>query len=170
VNIKNDEATRKFTGYSVPVSYCSLTPDYKYASYISQNGKINFLNIANGRETDLLPANTYKFNSKAVSSDGKLMLTGIDEKVILWDMESRKEIKSFAAARNSHLEFSPDNKYFMANNLWDIETGKMFEVSSGNTPSSCYCFSPEGNSIAYMEYYRIVKIWDKKTSGTRMEI
>jgi WD40 repeat protein len=94
-------------------------------------------------------------NSVAVSSDGRLVLTGSDDNVAkLWDAHSGKEIRSFVGHSNgvNAVAFSPGGRFVLTGSsdgarLWDAETGKVIRpfVKWGGVES--VAFSPNGRFV-----------------------
>ena len=68
--------------------------------------------------------------SVAFSPDGKYVLSGGSDVVMLWDIETGKEIRTFTGHTKdvSSVVFSPDGKFALSGgntlNLWDIASGK----------------------------------------------
>jgi len=80
---------------------------------------------------------TDEINTITFSPDGKFILSGANDTTIkLWDVETGREIKTFAGHTWQVLNaaFTPDGKYIVSDSvdetvrLWDVETGNEIEM------------------------------------------
>jgi len=106
----------------------------------------------------------------AFSGDGRLLLTGSDDKsAILWDTEAGKEIRRFTGQDDEirSVAFSPDNKNILTASiggraiLWDAATGR--EVRRFETPSIRFhsaAFSPDGRYVAAACSDNRARMWE----------
>jgi WD40 repeat protein len=111
-------------------------------------------------------SNTVEF--VAFSPDGKLFVsTGLDDNIILWDLETGQEIKSLGKhAGINKLIFSADGKILLGGStkqilkIWDVQTGQEIRSFQPNTKSGGFsiALSPDKKLIAY------VYNWDKQNS------
>lgn len=104
-----------------------------------------------------------------------------NEKIKIWDIETKKFIKTFSNTREINcIRFCCNGKYIAAVsayhcmdpfsqnakkltiNFWDIETGNCIETDY-KQPINMSCFSSNGRCIALISGYTI-ELWDIKTS------
>ncbi len=116
---------------------------------------------------------TDEIASVDISPNGKYLISGSwDDKVILWDIETGNEIRSFNGHKSDILSvcFSPDSKYALSGSfdgtmkLWNIETGMMirsFEEHNGIITS--VCFSPDGKFALSGSDDNALILWDIET-------
>jgi len=109
-----------------------------------------------------------------ISRDGTRLLVGSNDRtVILFDLQSGKEIKKFKGDRSSctsciiSASFSPDETEFISNydsiHVWNIESGKKIRVMDGrsNREGGAY-YSPDGKYIV-SSYYKVVTLFNART-------
>ncbi len=113
------------------------------------------------------------------SRDGSIILTGVDERVILWEVDTGKRLRTFSghSAAVSSIAISPDGNTVMSGDisgeliLWDFETAQPVRRFAGHTsvivsivfhptqPTALSGSSPDGSVI----------LWDVLT-GKRQRI
>ncbi|OAI51804.1 hypothetical protein AYO44_04870 [Planctomycetaceae bacterium SCGC AG-212-F19] len=106
----------------------------------------------------------------AFSSDGKLVLSGSDDRTVrLWDLATGRELRRFEAHRGgvATVAFSPDGKWAASAGhdrvliLWRVADGKELRRMTGHTdPVTALVFSPDGKLIASGGTDRTVRLWD----------
>lgn len=151
-----------------------FAPDSKNIACIGD--RLNFFkiwNIETADESLMLPHP--QVSCLAFSTDGKMLASGGNGVVKIWDLVSATEIKSLEQEKEvSCLAFSPDGKTVAVagNNspdviLWDVAKGQKVTVftcqdpSSGNTPEpASLAFSSDGKYLAVGGGYCLLNLWD----------
>jgi len=98
--------------------------------------------------------------SEALSPDGKYLLTQSSKDLILWDIESGREIRTFKNPSEQSgfsiikPRFSPNGRYALSSfgsagtlTIWDIQTGEIFKTLNISFALSAK-FSPDGKYIS----------------------
>ena len=125
------------------------------------------------------PANAGAIMSVAVSPDGRLVLTGSSHVVKLWEIATRKELRSFKCGTGevSSVAFSPDGRFALAGagysgaKLWDAATGKeVHSFGRGDDGVRTVAFSPDGRSILSGTYDGLIELWDAASGKQLGEI
>ncbi|MFN8348836.1 MAG: caspase family protein [Spirosomataceae bacterium] len=114
--------------------------------------------------------------SVAFSPNGKSALSGSDDHTLkLWDLATRKEIKTLTghSASVRSVAFSPDGKTALSGSddhtlkLWDIVTGKEIRTLIGHTDDvESVAFSPDGKTALSASWDQTLKLWDISTGKT----
>ncbi|MBD2201038.1 serine/threonine protein kinase [Calothrix sp. FACHB-1219] len=113
-----------------------------------------------------------EIHSLAFSPDGKILASG-DEKIIkLWDLNSQKVLTTLSGHTHAvkSLNFSPDGKILASASddrsikLWDISTSEEICTLLGHTHAvKSVAFSPDGKILASGSWDKTIKLWDVNT-------
>lgn len=101
---------------------------------------------------------------------------GRDQTIRLWDLNTRKQIRTFERDMyyETQIVFSPDGKMIASGGgendrysnvyLWDADTGKRLRTFSGHTvPVTDVAFSPDGKILASASGAHTVRLWNVST-------
>jgi len=182
------KATLEFT-CDQGISQVALATDSKILAGIGSDNKVRLWAVDTGKEIGRLEGHTTPIASVAFAPDGKLLASGGQDGLVVWDVATRKEVirKRFAPLpingggfidRSSIMSvaFSPDGKTLAAGRgacgivLWNVTTHKeicRLDEENDNDLVNCVAFSPDGKSLAAASG-KAVDVWDlataKKTS------
>ncbi len=161
INELKPDAKTKTIKIGSPVNSFCPTPDRRYFFVATTGTKIPVVDFL-GKEIKSLEGHSGAVNSIDMSADGKLLVSGSDDKtVIIWDLTTGKE-KFVLKGHNwkvTSVQFSYDAKYVVSasndgeTRIWDAETGteiKTLETNGSNARS--IALSPNLNQIAVANY------------------
>jgi WD40 repeat protein/uncharacterized caspase-like protein len=108
--------------------------------------------------------------SVVLSSDGRRALTGTADGVLLWDVETGKELRSFEGHWTEvwAVAFSPDGSRVLTGGadgtarVWDFKRGKELHRFKTNTVTSV-AFSPDGRRVLTGSEDCTARLWDVET-------
>src|SRR5262249_27656291 len=115
--------------------------------------RLKLWEVATGRGLRTFADDDATINVVAFSPDGRLALSGSDDKLSLWDVTTGKEIKAFTGSRARQVAFSPDARtalsgYGATMKLWDVAAGQEIRTLAGHMLSiESVTFSPDGRYI-----------------------
>ncbi|MFB2835692.1 protein kinase domain-containing protein [Floridanema evergladense] len=112
-------------------------------------------------------------NTIAVSSDGKTIASGSDDKSVkLWQLNEGKEIPTL----NGHSDWiysvaiSPDGESLVSGSkdntvkVWNLKTGQeLLNIAGHKSSINSVAISPDNQNIASGSYDNTIKIWNLKT-------
>ncbi|BAZ20456.1 WD-40 repeat-containing protein [Kalymmatonema gypsitolerans NIES-4073] len=118
-------------------------------------------------ERNRLEGHTESVTSVSFSRDGKLLASGSEDKTVkLWDLDSRKDVKTFSKHTGSvtNVSFSPDGKIIASASkdktvkLWSLN-GTLLKNLKHDDGVISVIFSPDGKMIATACEDKTVKLW-----------
>jgi WD40 repeat protein len=107
--------------------------------------------------------------SVTFSPDGKLLATGIDRNVLLWQIADRRQIATFEGhtAWVMCVAFSPDGRILASGSndhtirLWDVETGQCLKTLREHTSNvQSIAFSSDGRILVSGSNDHTIRLWD----------
>jgi WD40 repeat protein len=151
-----------------------LSPDGKLI--LASSGETALVrDVQTGKHTRTFKGHTRGVYGLAFSPDGKLVLTGSDDKTArLWDLHTGKPIHNLQGHTNDvrAVAFSPDGKLVLTGShdrtarLWDAQTGqpiRTFEGIKGRV--ECVAFSPDGKLALAGSADKTAWLWDVQTGN-----
>jgi eukaryotic-like serine/threonine-protein kinase len=153
---------RKFPGNQGSVATLAYYPDGRRILCGSWNGTAKVWDAATGAQVLTIRAeqDTRLKGFMAISHDGRLIATSTSTEgnIILWDGETGKQVKTWAAHTTDGAEqvcFSPDDKRLASVGrgdatvkIWDIPTGTELVALVPQLDVYDVAFSPDGRTIA----------------------
>jgi len=173
VNTGKEIRTLKGTGAGLnPVAF---SPDGKTLASVTSgeglNRAVRLWDVATGNEIrTLLPGQIGDVTSVAFSPDGTAVgARGYVEGTIkAWSVATGELVLTAPAAKLSvqAMAFSPDGKFLAggayggAIRIWDTQTGKVAQTTTGVPGTVCVAFSPDGNTLASGGSGPEIHLWD----------
>ena len=188
LNAETGKKLKTLSSHSAEVRSAAFSSDGKKLISESEDRTLRLWNLEKGREIKTFGGYCNQVISIAISSDEKIFAGGNsggfgetclgDIKIILWDMETGKEIRDFQVSENDEgvpeveaVALSPNNKllagaitqgsesYFIK--LWDIQSGKELKTFEGHTTfTNSIAFSPDNKMLASRDRKNNVKLWN----------
>ena len=156
---------------------------------VSAGSSINLWDINSAQIASEVKPHDGRVLALAISPDGKRMVTsGLDKKVIVWDAQTVKQITSFATEFYvNDIAFSPDGIQFVTGGgaikglidrvscselrTWDTESGQLLKEFVGNSNRiKSVAYSPDGRKIVSGDVEKEVKLWDVETGEELLSI
>jgi len=157
----------------------SVGDSYYGFLYLSWNHPIKLWEVSTGRELRSFEGHSSFVNSVAFSPNGKLLLSGSDNRLYykfddnlkLWDVSNGREIRTFKGHSSdvSSVAFSPDGKLALSAGgktikLWDIATGRNILTFQGHSSDvSSVAFSPDGKLALSGGNDSTTRLWNLQT-------
>jgi WD40 repeat protein/serine/threonine protein kinase len=164
---------RVFTGHRGGLRAAAFSADGRQVYTWGSDSTLRHWDLVTGKEVLQLPVSA---NVAAFSSDGRLALSAIGQSIILWDAETGKQIRPFAArpgqgnANISCLALSHDKRFALSGahdnlvDLWEVSTGKLQRQFSGfKSWVMNVAFTPDGRRAFAGSGNGVVLGWDVET-------
>ena len=125
-------------------------------------------NVESGKQVQTFPGHQRDAMTVQFTPDGKRLLTaGLDGSLVVWDVETGKELRRMGKGVIYHAALSPDGKRVLtagytdrAVRLWDLDKEmeiKKFDGHSGNVLD--VAFSPDGKRALSCDTEYTIKLW-----------
>ncbi len=156
-----------------PVHRVAFTPDGRTLATSDGSGTIKYWEVPSGNRRNLYRAPLAGKSFVTFSADGRLLASGIQNDVKLYDTVTGNELATLRGHTdqvNPNSEFSPDGtllatgSYDHTIRLWDVARCQVQMVLCGHT--ACVpgvAFSPDGQTLASASWDHTVRLWDVRT-------
>lgn len=151
-----------------------ISPDNQTLASCSDDNTINLWNIKKKKYilTRTFIGHTSNVLSLAITPDSKILVSGAQDGIRLWDMVQKRPlatlvsydnfIDTVAISPNGQILASGDNKGIIK--LWDLSSGKLIRtVSAHSEVVSAVAFTPDGNTLVSSSRDRTIKLWHVNT-------
>ena len=105
--------------------------------------------------------------SIAISPDGRILATGGNERIVLWDFQAGTILRVLNQKSAAALAFSPDGRALVSGNfdknvvVWDVASGRQLRTFDPHTDSVFgVSFSPDGNTLATIGSEGVLRLWE----------
>jgi WD40 repeat protein len=175
-DVTTGEESKLLGDYANNIDYAVFISEGKKILTVNKKGNVRIHNIEIGRKRaskEIVLKNF--FNSKVLSSDGKLLLAkGEDNTIRIWDIKTGIEsfvLKEHTGEINSAV-LSPDGKFVISSSkdstarIWDSKTGSRIHTLKGHKgPVNSAVLSPDGKFVISSSLDCTARIWDSKTGS-----
>jgi RNA polymerase sigma factor (sigma-70 family) len=157
------------------VCFARFSADGRSVLSASLDGWVRRWDIATAKPTSAFRVGDYS-GSHALSPDGRMLATGKDKAIYLWNAATGEELRHFGQHEHwtGHLLFSPRGDHIVSVGarervvrFWDVASGEQrltIRAPHSNQPH-CLAFSGDGTILATGgEYDALICLWDA-TSG-----
>jgi len=111
-----------------------------------------------------VPAIAYSPDSARLASASQL--------IVLWDVNSGRQLSTFSCAGVTGLSFHPDGKSLASSGtsvrMWDLANGS--HVTRSPEPANYVCFCPDGSKLASAHQDGKVRVWGEPRGDLTVEL
>jgi WD40 repeat protein len=191
-DVARGKETSRFQGHTDGVASLALSPDGRRAlsnSYVDdwhvpqpddgdRTGSWRLWDVASGKELRRLAAPPMGWGA-AFSPDGRRALTGCREQVLVWDVDSGRQLRSLDGHTGfvTSVAFSPDGDRALSGSwdctvrLWDVGRGTQLRCVKGHTrPIRGVAFSPDGRQAVSGSEDGMLRLWDLGADGAQGQL
>ena len=184
-SLKRGIERNRLEGHDDFVNSVSFSPDGKTLASGSDDNKIKLWNLETGTEMHTFIGQVGPVSSVSFSPDGKTLASISNQAIIstgdtynkikLWNLETRNEIRTFEGDNGSvnSVSFSPDGKTLASGSdntiiLWNLETGTKIRTFTGHVGSvNSVSYSSDGKTLASGSSDKTIILWNLET-GTKI--
>ncbi len=155
-DVASGRLTRRLLGHKEYLAALTFAADGKMLATADWAGEVILWDVASGNKLRHLGD---KATRVRFSPDGRLLATGGQGSVALWEPSTGKRLRQFATEKDRHtnVAFSPDGKTLVASGSeskvlwrWDTKTGRELPPFAPEKASTVWAaaFAPDGKTIA----------------------
>ncbi len=175
---KNGKLLQTFTGHRYAVRALEITPDQQTLISGSSDQTIRFWDLKTGRNVTTLQV-SQPIQDLRLSPDGKFLISitanasyDLEGTLNLWDVQTRRRIRSFPIALNSPIVLSGDSQILATSmklndpeiQLWNTRSGtRKITLKNHRGKVRSLAVSPDGQFLASSSEDQTVKLWNLKT-------
>lgn len=160
--------------------HLALSPDCgRLAAHVYSEKQIRFWDIQKQKELEPLSIDPeIAAVSVTFSHDGKYLAATSQMAVVIWDVNSRKQVRQLSGKENPWAPvFSQDGKLLLAGDgcgisQWEVSTGRLIPDLGHRYTVDALAFSPDGRTIASGAAYSdpVVRTWDPFTGKPKAQL
>jgi WD40 repeat protein len=173
-DVSKRKEIKTLTAHQKTVNSVSFSPDGKILASGSEDGTIKLWNVDTGKETPTIFKSKDKeagsVQSVSFSPDGKILAYGQGSSIKLWDVATKKEIRTLQDSLTGFavwsVKFSPDGKTLASGDLdsqvkfWDVAKGEIISTLVGHNGGVVSVeFSPDGTTLATGSVDKTIILW-----------
>ena len=153
-----------------PVTAYAFSPDSEMFASGGQDSTIVLWGVKTGKRLAYLMGYTKKsIGAFAFSGDSKTLASASGNKILLWDVSTRKQVNNFDAVNDiAALAFSPGGKILASGGedgriqVWDLVSSPQIQTTFAGHQGSVHVlmFSPDGETLASGSTDGTILVWD----------